>query len=118
MERLTKKNDGSGSYTQFGDKYIPNHNIRHKQCVEKLGKLEDIEQELGIPLEVLFKALKKGKVWACENSLWGYSYHNVVGFNLNEVILQSKVCSYSDCDWDIDLKDYGKTWALTKEELE
>lgn len=60
MERLTKKHDGSGSYTQFGDKYIPNHNIRHKQCVEKLGKLEDIEQELGIPLEVLFKALKDG----------------------------------------------------------
>ena len=61
----------------------------------KLRKYEAIEMDLGIPLEVLFKALKQGKVWACENSCWGYSYHNVVGFNLNELILQSKFCSYS-----------------------
>jgi hypothetical protein len=116
MERLTKKNNGNTPYNQKEYPYLASADIN--DITNKLGKLEDIEEELGIPLEVLFKALKKGKVWACENSLWGYSYHNVVRFNLNEVILQSKVCSYSDCDWDIDLKDYGKTWALTSEELE
>lgn len=30
------------------------------KCYQKLGKLEDIEEELGIPLEVLFKALLRG----------------------------------------------------------
>ena len=98
--------------------YVDNFKAFDGKPIEKLSKLEDIEQELGIPLEVLFKALKKGKVWACENSCWGYSYHNVVGFNLNEVILQSKFCSYSECDWGIDLKNYGKTWWLENPEEE
>ena len=47
MNRLTKKNNGSGSWTQLGDKYLPAHNIKHKQCVNKLGQLEDIEEEIG-----------------------------------------------------------------------
>jgi hypothetical protein len=110
MERLTKKHDGSGSYTQFGDKYIPNHNIRHKQCVEKLGKLEDIEEELGIPLEVLFKALKEG-VWVKED-MWNNNYKIInSGYVINEY------CIYNN-DFARSTKDYGETWALTKEELE
>ena len=61
MNRLTKKNNqGTGSWTQFGDEYIPAHNIKHKQCVNKLGKLEDLEDELGCSLETLFNALKNG----------------------------------------------------------
>ena len=54
--RLTKKNDGTGSWTQFNDKYLPAHNIKHKECVGKLGQLEDIEDELGIDLVPLTKA--------------------------------------------------------------
>lgn len=106
MERLTKKNDGSGSYTQFGDKYIPNHNIRHKQCVEKLGKLEDIEEELGIPLEALFKALKEG-VWVKGNK-WICNY-KVLDFGLSI----QEWAIYND-DFFRSTKDYGKTWWLEK----
>lgn len=109
MERLTKKNDDMGSYTQFGDKYIPNHNIRHKQCVEKLGKLEDIEQELGIPLEVLFKALKDG--------IYHIRYDSI--FVDLTVTLKGNIV-FQDSDNNlISLKDYGKTWWLEepKEEL-
>ena len=58
MNRLTKKNNGTGSWTQLGDKYLPTHNIKHKQCVNKLGQLEDLEEELGIDL---FKTLIKVK---------------------------------------------------------
>lgn len=108
MERLTKKHDGSGSYTQFGDKYIPNHNIRHKQCVEKLGKLEDIEAELGIPLEVLFKALKDGVIIDDEEYQTFLMYDEVT----------NSYCFKCGGWGKYFLKDHGKTWALTREELE
>ena len=120
MERLTKKHDGSGSYTQFGDKYIPNHNIRHKQCVEKLGKLEDIEQELGIPLEVLFKALKEG-VWVKHLPIErkNITYYKVCELHYyKESVWVLWICDRNGDEFIRVLKDYGKTWALTREELE
>ena len=111
MERLTKKHDGRGSYTQFGDKYIPNHNIRHKQFVEKLGKLEDIEEELGIPLEVLFKALKDGFWFKDSGRVFLAKQAGV----FNGV---SGTYWFSGMGTMVKVKDYGKTWSLNKEELE
>ena len=52
MERLTEK--VNGEYIHKVHKFCLN------DCYKKLGKLEDIEEELGIPLEVLFKAMKDG----------------------------------------------------------
>ena len=124
MERLTKKH--GGSYTQFGDKYIPNHNIRHKQCVEKLGKLEDIEEELGITLEVLFKALKDGAYFKTDYYGIDITYHFLEEHEIwlkrklfdirKENLLNNK--SYYTGGFIFYWKDYSKTWALTKEELE
>lgn len=37
--------------------------IQEGQLVQKLGKLEDLEEQLGCPLEVVLKAVKQGKVW-------------------------------------------------------
>jgi hypothetical protein len=112
MERLTK---------QMGDKYFYKSmpykdNFYISQVVTKLGKLEDIEQELGITLEVLFKALKDGIMI---NS-------NGILRNLNGIELSYN--GYFEC-WffeygmgtaNVKLKDYGKTWWLekSKEELE
>lgn len=70
-----------------------------------------IEQELGIDLVTLFKALKNG----CYIKPWEeikYSYEIRTGSdNINLFLLDEN-------DNDYSLKDYGKTWALTKEELE
>ena len=81
--------------------------------LQKLGKLEDIEEELGIDLFTLFKALKQGHIWVKKQ---------------NEVI--------SSCEYDLGLtgttydlyckdvgewllvKEYGKTWSLDRRELE
>lgn len=83
------------------------------KCYDKLGQLEDIEEELGIDLITLFKALKDG-AWT----------------KFNNEISKCDECEYQMLDiyiyfyWDngkhlvFELKDYGKTWALTKEELE
>lgn len=85
----------------------------NQQCIDKLGKLEDIEAELGIDLITLFKALKNG-AWT----------------KLHNEISKCDECEYKMFDiyiyfhWNYGrhlvffLSDYGKTWALTKEELE
>lgn len=50
MERLTGK---------WKDDYTPDLSTT-QQCLNKLGKLEDLEEQLGCPLEVLGKALRVG----------------------------------------------------------
>ena len=79
-------------------------------CMNKLGQLEDIEEELGIDLITLFKALKNG----CYVKPWTeikHSYEIRTGSdNIHLFLLDENDNHYS-------LKDYGKTWALTKEEL-
>ena len=108
--RLTKKNNGQGSWTQFGDKYLPAHNIRHKQCVNKLGQLEDIEQGLGIDLITLFKGMKEGVYCIeCEDKV---NLELVYSDFFGCFIFEDYIPHFHR------LTDYGKTWALTKEELE
>lgn len=85
-------------------------------CVDKLGKLEDIEEELGCPLKIVFKALKQMFVFRKENvkikiELLGLYIH------FNELHLYGFVEDTTHAVY-LSLKDYGKTWALTKEELE
>ena len=81
--------------------------------IHKLGQLEDIEEELGIDLITLFKALKYpiyvkeiDETWWCSNRLYfglGEAFIVITDLNRKDIILP--------------LKEYGKTWALTKEKL-
>lgn len=92
-----------------------------QQCIDKLSQLEEIEKELGIDLITLFKALKNGVyVVNYDNEIIFeepmISFNQEKGTNLYVLdsiceIPPNKFCEYY-------LKDYGKTWALTKEELE
>lgn len=80
----------------------------------KLRKYEAIEMDLGIQLEVLFKALKDG-IYYDDGDNIDFSYTSL--FNDED-----------DCEWYfttdgatfVELKNYGKTWWLEKpkEELE
>ena len=80
---------------------------------ERLNQYEDIEEELGIDLITLFKALKNG-IWIYDtNGIEMFTGHFQNGLVFN-------YCSYPSIQY-VDrlfyLKDYGKTWALTMEEL-
>lgn len=118
MERLTKKINDYGGYATF--------NV--KDTIGKLGKIEDIEQELGIPLEVLFKALKDGiyrfyEEPEDEEKRIYYPYPEKHIYYLDPVICydewKDRWIFYDDSRGQFYcLKDYGKTWALTREELE
>ena len=86
--------------------------------VTKLGQLEDIEEELGIDLLTLIKALKDG-IWVkysssiIEHKTWYvHLLDNYIGWKENSGSLYD-----NDRVENRPLKDYGKTWALTKEEL-
>lgn len=80
------------------------------ECSSKLGQLEDIEEELGIDLITLFKAL--GNKIVIKNDKYHYVDFEDVEQDTNGDYLFNLV------DGSYYFKDYGKTWALTKEELE
>lgn len=144
--RLTKKTKGSiymyNFDTNCDDETREQRSIEtHNKIIDKLGKLEDIEEELGISLIVLFKALKGG-IWIksficfCGYQLVekapvfvkeieiGYQDYTEVDENFSASIVDEKnvLCiyehNYDYFDRCARIKDYGRTWALTKEELE
>lgn len=83
--------------------------------IDKLNRIYDLEKELGITLEVLFKALKDG-IWTNEyekrdgRKIWLRNYDG-------KLILEVSNRFCFDVYYP---EDYGKTWWLEKpkEELE
>ena len=101
-------------------KYAPQKPIRTSDddslisvcdILNKLGQLEDIEEELGIDLATLFKALENG-IWSINETIF---YELVVCLGKDE---RGYFLTHRDSDYKCYLKDNGKTWAFTKEELE
>lgn len=90
------------------------HQLRTLQeLVDKLQDLKNIEEELGIPLITLFKALKG--IWIKDNDRTYYvgsPYLCYAENNKRELEFQFKVGEI----WHY-VKDYGKTWAFTRKEL-
>ena len=93
----------------------------------KLQDLEDIEEELGIDLYTLFKILKRGQLICKFRPMWDPKKTILVSRKINSLYYDG--CYYKlEIDEDGDegyiinydpyIKDYGITWALTREELE
>ena len=96
--RLTKKTDTKEGTTIGMPKAI--------KAYWKLKEYEDIEEELGIDLITLYKVLDQG------------IYYKNMYYTGNDklYITNGEIYNYARDKW-VYLKDYGKTWALTKEEL-
>ena len=124
MNRLTKK-------AQFVRNLITGKEIKYisnesdQMCVDKLGALEDIEEELGIDLITLFKALRNG-IWTNQEQWYGDEKQGKIRFFQVRLLLEENAigCIHNSM-WKgkevirtLYFNDYGKTWALTKEELE
>lgn len=139
--RLTEKTANG-----FAPKYERETKTNYYDLVSKLGKLEDIEEELGINLIILFKAMKDG-VYLKDNyhffkdngDKWFITeIENEIAYYHNQLDVQQftkrkdgvfghdEYCPPEEISkgtgtWRstyIYPKDYGKTWALTKEELQ
>lgn len=104
MSRLTKKLD-EGFY------------VSNAPCTDdlknKLGKLEDLQDELGCPLDVVFKALKEG-IYFNFNMMLKEEFIEPIDLSLR-FSLGEFYCLYFE-QWndgyEIDLKDYQKTWWI------
>lgn len=111
MNRLTKYEPNDES--MFPYKLKDEELSTKLDSIHKLGRLEDIEDEIGIDLTILFKAQTQGfyivnvsnKIEKVRLSEWRF---NLIKKEVHRV------------QWNNHLlfADYGKTWALTREELE
>ncbi len=126
--RLTEK---------YKENYVARDNCKYAyEIYQKLGQLEDvlekykidtpqeldkdlemchrlvyeygqIEEELGIDLVTLFKALKQGYIWYDDEK-----------YKIECLYMKPQIHLYvADGVGGCYMEDYGKTWALTKEEL-
>lgn len=80
--------------------------------IDKLGQLEDIEDELGIDLITLFKAQTEGFYVKTVCGIFSVLLRE---WRFDLIKKEIHRITFSDHYY---FKDYGKTWALTKEELE
>lgn len=86
--------------------------IQEGQIVNKLGKLEDLEEQLGCPLEVVFKALANGVYYEDVANCMKYM---AVDLHLN---LDGEYVLYFDDEEYLLTKNYKKTWWLKKDKSE
>lgn len=87
--------------------------------LEILKKLKDIEKEIGVNLGTLFNALNCGIYAkdAREGAEDKISFFDVSLYSSNIGLTLIEETPIIIKNWFL-LKDYGKTWALTKEEME
>ncbi len=83
--------------------------------IEKNRQLQIIEEELGIDLITLFKALTQGIYVKINREIDFIRYVSI--FKKRKWHLYSSSTFWGKYDIGL-IKNYGKTWALTKEELE
>ena len=116
LSRLAKEK--LENYRNTYDKFDGIESNEFEKICDELIEYKSLEEELGIDLITLFKALKDGIWYKCING------------NLYRIPYSCLNLSYSDTYglWveyhkqldglRVHLKDYGKTWALSRNELE
>ena len=119
MNRLTKKAQFIRNLITGKEiKYISNES--DQMCVDKLGTLEDIQEELDIDLIKsieLCKQVNIKKVVYIKDE-WG-TYPIKILDDLDIELFNHRLYSnFRGIYVPLDLCNYGKTWALTREELE
>lgn len=125
MERLTKKDN---NYYQFANEVNNDYVVNefNNNFYLKLQQLENIEEELGCSIEVLFKAIKDG--------IYFINIHNELEFLGEALSFNQKITTKKfifDNSWykclnddkkeksdEIYLEDYKKTWWLKEDRSE
>lgn len=118
MNRLTYKLDEPIKIKNLNYEYNKNskQKISNDMIFNKLGKLEDIEEEFGCPLDAIFKALKDRKLVSInaissEKPEITLEIYKILGlmFDGENYVLYI----YKDNDLTyVYTKDFGKTWML------
>lgn len=103
MSRLTEKVKNTDDYIKLATK-------DKQEFINKLGKLEDLEEQLGCPLEVL-KPNQKVEFIKDNETLCA----DVMGVNIQtKKIMIGSAWSFKE----LPLNQFGKTWWLRKDKSE
>ena len=99
----------------YSEHYLPDHKIDASRfdCYDKLGQLEDIEEENGFDLITLFKATQQG-IWMKHNDVFYFFDNLIVDFKrkcLVQIVSNDEVETFP-------FDSYDEEWALSREELE
>lgn len=135
---MGRKHDIKGGCARYWKPKLKNYRYELiEEVVDKLGELEDIEEDLSIDLIVfskLLSALNKGRVYVKvrkPKQYKGYSKIEETGVIKETTIARFSRYINGTRDWFFTissmyisnvyhylLKDYGVTWANSREELE
>ena len=133
MERLTKKEDiylksdkeSEYDLTSYNNgitilKGDPIEIMSLDKATEKLHKILEIEEEIGIDLITLFKALKYGVYYyTSQNQLthdYVWLYDNYVSASVRDKLSYSLLTCFQK--QILSFEDYGKTWSLDRKALD
>ena len=123
MERLTERKTSYPSCDKKGNlERVDYIKIKDKKLAEeKLCQLEDIEEEIGMELKIFHKLMNM--LYCSEpNILYVKDKDTIVKVGILEIdYCKKKIIFYKDSSYNDDyvygFAQYGKTFALTKEEL-
>ena len=114
MKRLTKNENGT---------YLLNVKLNKdgfpiaRKNAEKLGKLEDSEENLGIPLDVLAQ-LEYRYLWFKDQEIGELMQASPERVSISLYKKDLNVDAGPKGTYFLHLKDYGKEWAFSKDGLE
>ena len=119
MNRLTRK-------VQLCRDLITGRELKYEaienenECIDKLGELEDLEEQLGIDLILSVNICKKANSQKYVYVKDSCGISKVTFFDdLDVELFRHRLYANFWGVWiSLVLKDYGKEWALTREELE
>lgn len=108
--RFTNK-DGTICYW-YHKKNEPQEIYKQELANQKLCHLEDIEEELGIDLVTLFKLVKSKKIYS-------FGHSSIMENSISSINIYDNTITIWNgyCHSNYSLSEYGKSFALTKEEL-
>lgn len=118
MQRLTKKieKDYYGNDV-YGAVYDGSAAVGLIKANQKLGPIEDLEERIGMPLDVLFNLMGKG-IYIIDKADISYLPFTINAFYKdNDIFYLSYVNGYG-LDMSVKPDDCNKTWFLTREEAE
>jgi hypothetical protein len=136
MNRLTYKLNAEeqkeyrSRYIQFEYLPIPDYDIKRgnydristDMIYNKLGRLEDLEEQIGCPLDVAVKALLNGVYESYtdygDNNSIKIRHRKVRGIERDGLSVINTICGSPECDDWFEYKDYKKTWFLKKDKSE
>lgn len=93
-----------------------------KKAVDKAQKAEILEEALGCPLEVVFKALKQGYIYFVKNDMFFITKKlKLTCYGKETLFVRGKwgfVSETYDCSSTLLLDNYKKTWWLKEDRSE